>query len=167
MLRRATRARPTGAFASLPRIVIRELRREDHDGWTELWSGYLRFYRAEIDEQVTAATFARLCEEANGMFALVAADEGGSGGLLGFAHSVVHPSTWSLTGYCYLEDLFVARAARGSDVAKRLIDATASAARERGVERLYWHTQQFNGAARSLYDTVGQLTSMVVYERAL
>jgi GNAT superfamily N-acetyltransferase len=78
---------------------------------------------------------------------------------------VVHPSTWSLTGYCYLEDLFVEREARGGDVAKSLIEATVAAARERGVERVYWHTQQFNGAARSLYDTVGQLTSMVVYER--
>jgi GNAT superfamily N-acetyltransferase len=145
--------------------VIRELRREDHDGWTELWSGYLRFYRTEIGEQVTAKTFERLCEKTDGMFALVALDA--SEQLVGLAHSVVHPSTWSLTGYCYLEDLFVARAARGGGVAKELIDATAAAAHKRGVERLYWHTQQFNGAARSLYDTVGQLTSMVVYEREI
>jgi hypothetical protein len=33
------------------------------------------------------------------------------------------------------------------------------------VERVYWQTQQFNGAARSLYDKVGRLTSMAVYER--
>jgi GNAT superfamily N-acetyltransferase len=163
MLRRAVHATSTDAFASLPRIVIRELRREDYDGWTELWSGYLRFYRVEIGEQVTAATFARLCDETDGMFGLAAVDA--SETLVGLAHSVVHPSTWSLTGYCYLEDLFVARAARGSGVAKQLIEATAAAAHERGVERLYWHTQQFNGAARSLYDTVGRLTSMVVYER--
>jgi GNAT superfamily N-acetyltransferase len=99
------------------------------------------------------------------MFALVAVDADEQ--LVGLAHSVVHPSTWSLNGYCYLEDLFVARAARGTDVAKRLIEATAAAACARGVDRLYWQTQQFNGPARSLYDTVGQLTSMVVYERDL
>jgi GNAT superfamily N-acetyltransferase len=112
---------------------------------------------------VTAATFERLCTAADGMSALVAVDADGR--LQGFAHAVVHPSTWSLTGYCYLEDLFVAHGARGGEAARRLIDATAAAARQRGVERLYWHTQQFNGAARSLYDTVGRLTSMVVYER--
>jgi GNAT superfamily N-acetyltransferase len=137
--------------------------RDDYEGWIELWSAYLRFYRAAIDEPVTAATFDRLCERADGMFGLVAVDA--SDRLLGLAHSVVHPSTWSLTGYCYLEDLFVAREARGGDVARSLIDAAAAVARERGVTRLYWHTQQFNGAARSLYDTVGRLTSMVVYER--
>lgn len=155
----------TGVFESLRRITIRELRRGDYDGWIELWSGYLRFYRAEIAQQVTAATFERLCDATGGMFALVAVQDGESGRPVGLAHSVVHPSTWSTTGYCYLEDLFVAREARGGDVARSLIEATVAAARERGVQRVYWHTQQFNGAARSLYDTVGRLTSMVVYER--
>ena len=109
----------------------------------ELWSGYLSFYRQELSEQVTRTTFARLCDATDGMFALVALDA--QERPIGFAHAVVHPSTWAPNGYCYLEDLFVAR--------------------ERGVERMYWHTQQFNGAARSLYDHVGRLTSMVVYER--
>jgi GNAT superfamily N-acetyltransferase len=144
-------------------MTIRELRREDYDGWMALWSGYLRFYREQIGEQVTRTTFARLCDSADGMFGLVAVAEDGR--LVGFAHSIVHPSTWALEGYCYLEDLFVAPATRGGEVAKHLIDATAAVARERGLERMYWHTQQFNGAARSLYDTVGRLTSMIVYER--
>jgi GNAT superfamily N-acetyltransferase len=147
----------------MSRMTIRELRREDHDGWSELWSGYLSFYRQELSDEMTSTTFARLCDATDGMFALVALDA--QGRPIGFAHAVVHPSTWALAGYCYLEDLFVAPAARGGDVARALIDAIAVAARERGVERVYWHTQQFNGAARSLYDKVGRLTSMIVYER--
>jgi GNAT superfamily N-acetyltransferase len=149
-------------------VTIRELQREDYDSWMELWRGYLSFYRTDISEQVTASTFARLCDDGgddDDMLGLVAVDEHGQ--LLGLAHSVFHPSTWALRGYCYLEDLFVARSARGDGVGKQLIEATADAARERGMQQLYWHTQQFNGAARSLYDTVGQLTSMVVYERKL
>jgi GNAT superfamily N-acetyltransferase len=144
-------------------MVIRELTREDHDGWMELWDGYLSFYRVEIGQQITSLTFTRLCEKKDGMFGLVAVDEDDE--LVGVANCLVHPSTWSIAGYCYLEDLFVAPHARGGEVAKGLIDATAAVARERGVERMYWNTQQFNGAARSLYDTVGKLTSMVVYER--
>jgi len=35
---------------------------------------------------------------------------------------------------------------------------------ERGAGRLYWHTQEYNGRARSLYDQVAHLTSFVVYE---
>jgi GNAT superfamily N-acetyltransferase len=59
----------------------------------------------------------------------------------------------------------VAPHARGAHVATALIEATAAEAHKRGVQRLYWQTQQFNGPARSLYDKVGRLTSMVVYER--
>jgi GNAT superfamily N-acetyltransferase len=144
-------------------MTIRELRREDHDGWIELWSAYLRFYRQELSEEVTRTAFERLCRADDGMFALVALDA--QERPIGFAHATVHPSTWALNGYCYLEDLFVAPAARGGEVSRELIDATARVARERGVERMYWHTQPFNGAARSLYDQVGRLTSTVVYER--
>jgi GNAT superfamily N-acetyltransferase len=147
----------------MARVRIRELRSEDRQGWLELWSGYLSFYRAELDERVTRATFQRLCDAADGMFGLVAVDADEQ--IVGLAHAVVHPSTWALAGYCYLEDLFVARSARGGDVGRELIEATALVARARGVERVYWQTQQFNGAARSLYDKVGRLTSMAVYER--
>jgi hypothetical protein len=31
--------------------------------------------------------------------------------------------------------------------------------------RTYWHTQEFNGPARSLCDQVAHLTSLVVYQR--
>lgn len=144
---------------------IRPLRTDDRPAWDELWDGYLRFYRHELDAAVTDATFARLCERRDGMFGLVAAAADGT--LLGFSHAIVHPSTWSQTGSAYLEDLFVSAAARGTGAGRALIEATAAAAQERGCDRLYWQTQQFNGSARSLYDTVAQLTSFVVYERAL
>lgn len=143
--------------------LIRELRATDRPAWDELWAGYLRFYRGELDAAVTDLTFRRLCDGVDGMFGLVAVD--GDDRPVGLSHAIVHPSTWSATSYTYLEDLFVSPAARGGDVARRLIEATAAAARERGSERLYWQTQQYNGAARSLYDTVGQLTSFVVYEK--
>ena len=35
----------------------------------------------------------------------------------------------------------------------------------RGSDRVYWHTQQYNAPARSLYDVLGYATSFVVYER--
>ncbi len=96
------------------------------------------------------------------MLGLVAENEAGV--IVGLAHVVIHPSTWSATSYCYLEDLFVSREGRGTDTARKLIAAVYEVAREAGSTRVYWHTQQFNGAARSLYDTVANNTSHVVYE---
>lgn len=144
---------------------VRRLRDEDRESWDELWAGYLRFYRATLSAAVSEATFARLRDEREGMLGLVASDQ--EDRPIGLAHLVFHPSTWSATVYCYLEDFYVAPDARGGGVARALFDAVYAAARDRGADRVYWQTQQYNGAARSLYDSVGRLTSFIVYERDL
>jgi GNAT superfamily N-acetyltransferase len=142
--------------------TIRPLRPEDHDDWSPLWAGYLAFYRAVLSDRTSRATFDRLCAGADGMFGLLAVDEAGRG--IGLAHCVVHASTWSRQPTCYLEDLFVAPAARGHDLGRDLLRAVKEGASERGAGGVYWHTQQYNGRARSLYDQVGRPTSFVVYE---
>jgi len=143
--------------------VIRELEAADFAQWEPLWQAYLRFYRAEVSDEVTAATFRRLCDRSDGMTGLVAAGE--QGALSGLAHLVFHPSTWSADPYCYLEDLFVIPGARGTGTARQLLDAVFAEAARRGAARMYWETQEFNGPARSLYDQVAHRTSFVVYER--
>jgi GNAT superfamily N-acetyltransferase len=143
--------------------VIRPVVAADFAPWEQLWRAYLRFYRAEVSDEVTATTFRRLCAQSDGMIGLVAADEQGS--LTGLAHLVFHPSTWSADTYCYLEDLFVTPAARGGGTARQLLDAVFAEAQRRGAARTYWETQEFNGPARSLYDQVAHRTSFVVYER--
>jgi GNAT superfamily N-acetyltransferase len=142
--------------------TIRAVAAGDWDDWRALFGGYLAFYRAELEDATTRATFQRLCDDGDGMFGLVALDDGGRG--IGLADCVVHASTWSRQPTCYLEDLFVAPSARGHDVGRRLLEAVRAEARRRGADRVYWHTQQYNGRARSLYDQVGRPTSFVVYE---
>jgi GNAT superfamily N-acetyltransferase len=143
--------------------MIRALAAADFASWHRLWLAYLRFYRADVSAEVTAATFRRLCDQTDGMIGLVATDEQGE--LVGLAHLVFHPSTWSADPYCYLEDLFVTPAARGTGTARQLLEAAFAAARSRGAARTYWETQEFNGPARSLYDQVAHRTSLVIYER--
>ena len=91
------------------------------------------------------------------------AEDGGS--LAGLAHCVLHPSTWTTATYCYLEDLFVIRGARGTGAGRELIEAMYREADARGATKVYWHTQAFNSPARSLYDELAHLTSFVKYER--
>ena len=142
--------------------MIRRVEQADFDSWRQLWHGYLRFYRAKLTEETTTSTFARLVNQADGLVGLVAPADAE---LVGFAHLVFHPSTWSMASYCYLEDLFVAPAARGGSTARDLILAAYDEADQRGATHTYWHTQQYNGAARSLYDQVAHPTSFLVYER--
>jgi GNAT superfamily N-acetyltransferase len=141
--------------------TIRALKRGDWDDWRALWGGYLAFYRAELPDVVSRSTFERLCDD-RALFGLLALDDDGRG--IGMANCVVHPTTWSRRPKCYLEDLFVAPSARGHDVGRALLEAVKEAAAGRGARQVYWHTQAYNGRARSLYDVVGRPTSFVVYE---
>jgi GNAT superfamily N-acetyltransferase len=152
--------------------TIRALTADDYTGWLPLWQAYLRFYRGEVGDEVTRQTFSRLSGGLDGMTGLVAEDPAGGspgggspGALAGLAHLVFHPSTWAREPYCYLEDLYVAPSARGSGLSRQLIDAVYAEADRRGAARVYWETQEYNGAARSLYDLVAHRTSFVVYER--
>lgn len=142
--------------------TIRPIRESDRDAWLTLWLDYNAFYRNEPAEEVTRATFRRLREGTDGFFGLVAQADAG---LVGLTHAVFHPATWTTGTFCYLEDLFVSRADRGSGAGRLLIEGVYAEADRRAADRVYWHTQQYNAQARSLYDAVAHATSFVVYKR--
>jgi GNAT superfamily N-acetyltransferase len=142
--------------------TLRGLEAGDWARWQPLWAGYLAFYRAELSEETTRYAFDRLTGGDSTMFGLLALNEEDEG--IGLAHCVVHPATWSEKPSCYLEDLFVAPAARGTDLGRAILEEAKRLSVGRGADRLYWHTQVYNGRARSLYDQVGRPTSFVVYE---
>jgi GNAT superfamily N-acetyltransferase len=143
-------------------VTVRPIGDDDYPQWLGLWAGYLRFYRERLPEEITQATFNRLVDPKGELKGLVA-ESGGR--LVGFAHYLFHPSTWSPTGYCYLEDLFVDPEARGQGAGRALIEAVYAAADKAGSGRVYWMTQEFNADARALYDTLGHRTSFIKYQR--
>lgn len=145
------------------KVSVRPVVATDEGPWLELFRGYIAFYEATVTEDVIALTWKRLLSRVDNMMALVATDE--TGRVLGIAALVFHRSTWSAAWYCYLEDLFVAPAARGNGVGRALIEATYAEADRRGATRTYWATQGKNATARALYDRLGQLTDFVQYRR--
>lgn len=142
--------------------AVRKIQNADKPQWLELWQGYLHFYRADVSAQVTDHTFERLCEDQQ-VYGLVAEDRNGN--LLGFMHLIFHPSTWSSAGYCYIEDLYVSPAGRGKKVSEKLFEQAYQLADEKGCDRIYWMTQEYNAPARSLYDKIGKRSSFIVYTR--
>ena len=145
------------------KISVRPVVSADEAQWLELFRDYIAFYEATVPDDVIALTWERLLSRADNMMALVAIDEAGRA--VGIATLVFHRSTWSPTGYCYLEDLFVAPAARGNGVGRALIEATYAEADRRCATRTYWTTQGMNATARALYDRLAQLTDFVQYRR--
>ena len=91
----------------------------------------------------------------------IAAGHGGQ--VVGFANCVVHENTWELQAVCYLEDLYVAPAARGQGAGRALIEWLRNAMRAEGWARLYWMTHKDNVMARDLYDQFTQADDFVRY----
>ena len=142
--------------------TIRMAKAEDEKRWRVLWAAYIKFYRSEVTEEATANAWKMILDPTSKMDALVAEREGN---VIGICNYLFHDSTWSTKQICYLQDLFVDPAARGGGAAKKLILACEEKAREKGAFRLYWQTQEFNGPARSLYDTIVPRSSFIVYRK--
>ena len=143
-------------------VDIRPVRADDRAAWLALFRDYLVFYETPLDDATIDATFARIIDPHGPIHGAMARD--GSGSAIGLVHWLTHPSTWSTTDYCYLEDLYVAADVRRSGAGAALIEHVRAWAGERGSEKVYWLTAETNAVARSLYDRVAARTGFIHYE---
>ncbi|MDP2260923.1 MAG: GNAT family N-acetyltransferase [Caulobacter sp.] len=144
-------------------IRVRPLSVADRPAWDGLWAGYLAFYESALDPTVSQTTWARLLDAAFPIHGLVAVDEADAP--VGLTHYVLHPATWAVGPYCYLEDLFVDPDARAGGVGRALIEAVYAAADAAGAARVYWLTHETNAGARVLYDRVAKASGFIQYRR--
>lgn len=149
----ATRATP----------LIRPLRRKDEAAWRRLWTDYLAFYKTTVPDEVYATTFARLLGDDPQDFSALVAEADGQ--LLGLTHYLFHRHAWKVERVCYLQDLYVDPAARGTGLGRALIEAVYTRADAAGAPAVYWLTQDFNTTARQLYDRIAQVTPFIRYVR--
>ena len=144
-------------------IDVAPLRAGERARWAELWSDYLKFYETELPAQQYEHNWARLTD-GDRLHGLGAREDGE---LIGITHFLYHPSAWTMTPVCYLQDLFTAPASRGRGVARALIEAVAAAARSSGAAKMYWQTQVHNATARTLYDKVARHNGFIRYDYTL
>ncbi len=129
--------------------TIRAALPSDEAAWRRLWRGYCDFNEVKVPDEVTHRTWKRILDPDAQVMCIVAEAEGE---VVGFANCVVHENTWETQAICYLEDLFVAPAARRGGVARALLEWLRNAMRAEGWARLYWVTKAGNTQARKLYD---------------
>lgn len=140
--------------------IIRAALPSDEPAWRDLWQAYCAFYGTALPDEVTRRTWRRILDPDSSVMCIVAEADGR---VVGFANCVVHENTWETQAVCYLEDLFVAPAARGQGTGAALIEWLRNAMRAEGWARLYWMTREDNVQARRLYDRFGQADGFVRY----
>lgn len=142
--------------------TVRRLAPADEADWRRLWRDYLAFYDEAPVDAVMESTFRRLLDPSEPMRGLVAERDGR---VIGICNIIVHRHGWRMADVCYLQDLFVEPAHRGSGAGRALIEATYALADAEGLASVYWMTQEFNADARKLYDRIGKLTPFIKYVR--
>ena len=139
------------------------LHHDDRARWAELWTGYLTFYATTLPPETYNLTWTKLFDgRIHGFGARDAA-----GKLIGITHYMYQETAWSAAPVCYLQDLYVDAAQRGTGAGRKLIEAVAGAAKAHGASRLYWLTQNHNAVARQLYDRLAQNRGFMRYDYPL
>lgn len=146
--------------------VIRPLVAKDEAAWRLLWKDYLAFYETALPEEVYRNSFDRMLAgnagEPNEFRGMIAEVDGRPAGLV---HFYFHRHGWKIEDVCYLQDLYVDPAFRGTGLGRALIETVYDAADRQGCPAVYWLTQEFNATARRLYDRIATLSPFVKYDR--
>lgn len=148
-------------------IDVRDPAIADWPAWHRMWAANCAHLGASIREVDDHELWRRIMDTGHPVGALVCSVPDSEGMLVGLAHYVLHPHTFSNRMVCYLEDLWVEPSARRAGIGRSLIDALVARGRDRAWRRIYWHTKVDNLAARALYDRIARATNYVRYDIAL
>ncbi|AXI46748.1 GNAT family N-acetyltransferase [Sulfitobacter sp. SK012] len=142
-------------------ITIRPLAAQDRAAWDTLYTGYAEFYGVPQTPEMRDTVFSWLMSDDHESAGLVADMDGT---LIGLTHYRPFASPLRAITNCFLDDLFVDPAARGSGAAQALIDGVTEVAQTRGWGVVRWITAEDNYRARGLYDRTATRTPWVTYD---
>jgi GNAT superfamily N-acetyltransferase len=147
--------------------VITRVAPGDLDDLLPLMRGYCDFYEVSPSDDALRGLALTLIEHPDTAgVQLLSRDDGGAA--TGFATIFWSYSTLSAAAIGVMNDLFVARAARGRGLGAELIRACEAECSEHGVEILEWQTAPANTRAQSVYDRFGaERTEWVTYTLAV
>ena len=143
-------------------ITTRPLTADDRADWDRLFAGYAAFYKVDQSQEMRDTAFGWLMDPEHTSRGIVAEDA--SGRIVGLTHYRPFVSQLRAVTNCFLDDLFVDPAARGSGAAQALIAAVEDVARQNGWGTVRWITAEDNYRGRAVYDRVATRTPWVTYD---
>ncbi|MCC9620243.1 GNAT family N-acetyltransferase [Thalassospira sp. MA62] len=149
-------------------IDITHAKPQHRADWEQLWRRYIvQFGAPNMPDHVIDGLWSRIMDANHPMQAWLAVEHTPNTEhqtVIGFAHLIIHPHTFSLRNVAYLEDFWVSPDQRGNGIGSLVISALKDMAKKNDWARLYWHTTPDNHGAQRLYDRLAQRDSSVHYK---
>jgi len=142
-------------------VKIIALHPDHYNQWLELYSGYAEYYQMALTKTGIAQTWAWLHSDGSPVTGIVAQSDKQ---LVGLAHFRAMPSPLRGADIGFLDDLFVAKTARGMHVGEKLLNRLAVIASENDWPVVRWITRDNNYHARGLYDRLATKADWNTYE---
>jgi GNAT superfamily N-acetyltransferase len=143
-------------------VTTRPIAPADRAAWEGLFAGYAAFYKVDQTPQMRDIVFGWLMDDTHSSNCIVAEDATGT--LIGFTHFRPFVSQLRASTNCFLDDLFVDPASRGSGAAQALIGAVKTVAQDKGWGTVRWITAEDNYRGRGVYDKLATRTPWVTYD---
>ena len=142
-------------------LSIRPITAQDRADWDRLYQGYAAFYKVPQDDAMRDRVFSWLMDPAHGTKGFLAEV---AGQVIGLTHYRPFVSPLRALTNCFLDDLFVDPAARGSGAAEALINAVKDVAKANGWATVRWITADDNYRGRGVYDKLADRTMWITYD---
>ena len=89
------------------------------------------------------------------------------GKAVGMVNFIYHRSNWSIENSCYLQDLLVDPAQRGTGVGRKLIEFVYATAKADGCCKVHWLTHETNATAIQLYERIAERPGFIQFRKGL
>ncbi|MEA2787405.1 MAG: hypothetical protein QOF71_3509 [Candidatus Eremiobacteraeota bacterium] len=135
------------------------------DAWRAHYLRYAAALGEHADDAIAATVWSWLLARTHGVEGVLAIAGGDQ--LAGFVHFRPFPRTLDGNEACFIDDIWVDEAHRGTGLAQALVDRVRATARERGWTHVRWVTDARNARARALYERIAHDANLVTYRIGL
>lgn len=139
-------------------VIVRPPRAADEAGWQLLWRGFQTHFGGTVPAEVSARTWHLLLDDAAPLHALLAEAEGAPCGMVHYSFT---PFSWTASPVCFLQDLYVDEAARGSGAGRALVEGIYVAAAAAGAANVFWLVDAEDEPLKRFYGRIAVETPYV------
>jgi len=141
--------------------MIREIKPTDKEEWENLYKGYAKFYKVEMNKTILKTVWNWIHDKNHEVEGIVYEI---NNKIVGLAHYRKMPRPLRGQEIGFLDDLYVDPDYRRKGIGEKFLNYLKELSKSRGWNLIRWLTHDDNIKAKSLYDRVAKKTNWDLYE---